>query len=100
MQNKERQAQTDAHQSNAADVTTSSSHNAKPLVSGCVLKINLTEYGYYCGDRCCYNYGKITTVNGVELPCHNQDAGTILSQVLEHLGYKVEIEYGDYVEKQ
>lgn len=50
----------------------------KPLlqqynVSGSVLKINLTEYGYSCGDGCCYNYGTITTVNGVELPCHNQD---------------------------
>ena len=34
MQNKERQAGTNAQQSNAADVTMSSSHNAKPLVSG------------------------------------------------------------------
>lgn len=71
---------------------------AKPIVSGSVLKIKLHEYGYHCSDGCCYNYGTITTVNGVELPCHNQDAGTILSQVLEHLGYKVEVEYGDDVE--
>ena len=77
---------------------TENGNSTKPLVSGSVLKINLTEYGYSCGDGCCYNYGTITTVNGVELPCHNQDAGTILSQVLEHLGYKVEIEYGDDVE--
>lgn len=75
----------------------------KPLlqqynVSGSVLKINLTEYGYSCGDGCCYNYGTITTVNGVELPCHNQDVGTILQQVLEHLGYKVEIEHSNDVE--
>ena len=64
-------------------------------VSGSVLKIKLHEYGYSCGDGCCYNYGTITTVNDVELPCHNQDAETILRQVLEHLGYKVEIE-NDY----
>lgn len=32
MQNKECQAGTEVQQSNAADVTTSSSHNAKPLV--------------------------------------------------------------------
>ena len=57
------------------------------------LKITLTEYGYYCGDGCCYNSGTITTVNGVQLPLHNQDAGTILTQVLEHLGYRVKIEY-------
>ena len=72
----------------------------KPLlqqynVSGSVLKIKLNEYGYHCGDGCCYNYGTITTVNDIELPCHNQDAGTILQQVLEHLGYKVEIDYSD-----
>ena len=63
-------------------------HNA----AGNLLKINLKEYGYHCGDGCCYNYGTITKVNDVELPCHNQDAATILSQVLVHLGYKVEIE--------
>jgi hypothetical protein len=75
----------------------------KPLlqqysVSGSVLKVKLHEYGYSCGDGCCYNYGKITTVNDIELPCHNQDAETILRQVLEHLGYKVEIDYSYDVE--
>ena len=70
----------------------------KPLlqqysVSGSVLKVEMHEYGYSCGDGCCYNYGTITTVNDIELPCHNQDAETILRQVLEHLGYKVEIDY-------
>lgn len=69
----------------------------KPAVSGSVLKINLHEYGYSCGDGCCYNYGTVTTVNGNELPCHNQDAATILSQVLEHLGYTVEMSYSDDV---
>ena len=75
----------------------------KPLlqqysISGSVLKVKLHEYGYSCGDGCCYNYGTITTVNDIELPCHNQDAETILRQVLEHLGYKVEIDYTDDVE--
>ena len=55
------------------------------------LNINLTEYTYECGDGCCTNFGTITTVNGVDLQCHNQDAETILRQVLEHLGYEVEI---------
>lgn len=58
-----------------------------------ILKIKLIDYEYSCGDGCCYDYGTITTVNDVELPCHNQDAGTILEQVLEHLGYEVEIIY-------
>lgn len=57
------------------------------------IKITLTEYGYSCGDGCCYNYGTITTVNGTELPCHNQDAPTIVRQILEHLGYEVDLEF-------
>ena len=56
------------------------------------IKIDLHEYAYNCSDGCCFNYGTITTVNGVELSAHNQDVETILRQVLEHLGYSVEIE--------
>ena len=78
--------------------TTEPQHDAKLPVSGSVLKIKLHEYAYHCGDGSCYNYGTITTINDIELPCHNQDAGTILQQVLEHLGYKVEIDYSDDVE--
>lgn len=59
------------------------------------LEINLNEYGYSCSDGCCYNYGTITIVNGEELPCHNQDAPTILKQVLEYLGYEVKITYSE-----
>jgi hypothetical protein len=72
----------------------------KPLLEqfcskGSSLKITFKEYGYSCGDGCCYNYGTITTVNDIELPSHNQNAETIVSQILEHLGYKVEVEYLD-----
>ena len=56
------------------------------------LKIELKEYCYNCSDGCCTNYGTITVVNGEEMAAHNQDAATILKQVLEHLGYEVEIE--------
>ena len=56
------------------------------------LKIELIDYNYQCAEGCCTNYGTITKVNGVELELHNQDASTILRQVLEHLGYDVEIE--------
>lgn len=55
------------------------------------LIINLNEYDYKCGDGCCDHYGVITMLNGIELPCHNIDAYTILKQVLEQLGYDVEI---------
>ena len=60
---------------------------------GGLLQIELHEYGNSCSDGCCFEYGTITTVNGVELPSHTQDAASILSQVLEHLGYRVEIEF-------
>lgn len=55
------------------------------------LVISLDEYGYSCSDGCCYNYGIVTTLNGEELPSHNMDTSTILKQVLEKLGYEVEI---------
>ena len=55
------------------------------------VKIELDEFYYNCGDGCCTNYGTTTTVNGKELPLINQDVATILEQVLEELGYDVEI---------
>lgn len=56
------------------------------------VKIELKEYSHRCADGCCDTYGTITKVNGIELPYHNQDASTILRQVLEHLGFEVEVE--------
>ena len=55
------------------------------------LNIDMQEYYNTCGDGCCTDYGTIIKVNGVELPSHNQDAYTILKNVLEFLGYEVEI---------
>ena len=55
------------------------------------IKIDLIEYDYDCADGCCTTYGTITKVNDVELECHNQDTGTIITQILEHLGYEVEL---------
>lgn len=56
------------------------------------LKITLDEYETTCGDGCCTDYGTITYVNNVKLECHNQDIPTIIQQILEHLGYNVDIE--------
>ena len=57
------------------------------------LTITLEDYDYNCADGCCNNYGTITTCNGVQLECHNSDTKTIVQQILEHLGYDVEIKY-------
>jgi len=53
------------------------------------LEIELNEYDYTGSHNDIY--GTVTVVNGVELELHNQDTETILQQVLEHLGYEVEI---------
>ena len=56
------------------------------------IKIKFTEYRYKCGDGCCDIYKTITEVNGVELTSHSQNYETIVKNILEHLGYTVEIE--------
>ena len=55
------------------------------------IKIELNAYMYDCADGCCTNYGTVTKVNGTELEFHNEDAGTIVTKILEHLGYEVEL---------
>ena len=51
------------------------------------LVIELNEYMYSCGDGCCANYGTQVKVNGIEMEAHNTDTATILTQILNHLGY-------------
>lgn len=55
------------------------------------LKIEFNEYNTTCTDGCCTDYGTETKVNGVELFSHSQDTATIVRNILEHLGYEVEI---------
>jgi len=55
------------------------------------VKIELNEYTDYCSDGCCTDYGTIIKVNGVELSSHSNDVGTIVTQILEQLGYEVEL---------
>ena len=64
----------------------------QPGVTGKVLEIKISQYEYRCTDGCCYDFGTITTVNGFELPLHNEGAEAIVRQILEHLGYIVRIE--------
>lgn len=55
------------------------------------IKIELDDWMWTCGDGCCTNYGTTVKVDGVEMPLQNQDRGTIIEQILTHLGYKVEL---------
>ncbi len=55
------------------------------------LKIELNEYNYTGTSNDIY--GMQVIVNGETMPYHNMDTATILEQILEHLGYEVEIEH-------
>jgi hypothetical protein len=57
------------------------------------LYITFEDYDSICSDGCCHDFGTITTLNGIELECHNQDTESILMQILLHLNYNVTIEY-------
>lgn len=57
-----------------------------------VLKIEIEDWDYNCGDGCCYECGSTVTVNGVELETTGL-ANDMLQTVLEHLGYKIVIDY-------
>lgn len=59
-----------------------------------LIKVSFEDYEYKCSDGCCYDYGTIIKVNDTELPSNNyQDTGNSIEQVLNYLGYNVEIEY-------
>ena len=61
------------------------------------LKIELHSYVHHCGDGCCTDYGTQVKVNGVEMDSHNEDVATIITEILTHLGYEVEVvETDDY----
>jgi len=55
------------------------------------ITIILNEYDYKCSDGCCDHFGISTTINGIELDCHNQDTETIVRQILEHLKIDAEV---------
>lgn len=53
--------------------------------------VEFNEYDYQCADGCCNTWGFEVRVNGVELDAQNLDVQTQVQQILEHLGYEVEI---------
>ena len=58
------------------------------------VKIQLKQWDYTCGDKCCYDYGVTLTVDGEE--CDNQYAGDSVEEALKFtlnkLGFELEIE--------
>ena len=55
------------------------------------VKIVIDEWNHTCGDGCCYTWGKNINLNGTDLSNQSDELGTQIQQVLEHLGYEVEI---------
>ncbi len=53
--------------------------------------VEFNEYDHTCADGCCNSWGFEVRVNGVELDAQNLDVQTQVRQILEHLGYEVEI---------
>ena len=51
-------------------------------------KIELLDYDDYGFEE----YGTQVFVNGVEMPFANRDRATIIRQILEYLGYEVEVD--------
>ena len=56
------------------------------------LKIEIEDWDSNCGDGCCYEWGTIVRVNGIEINTTGL-ADDMLRTVLEHLGHKVDIDY-------
>ena len=65
---------------------------ARWLKSQRKLHITLREYSNECADGCCLDYGMEVKVNGEELEGNSLDTGTILQNVLVHLGYDAVVE--------
>lgn len=55
------------------------------------LIINLHDYEAVIENSRLTEYRTITTINGVNLPNEDPNPTAILKQVLEHIGYEVEI---------
>lgn len=63
------------------------------------IKLTLVDWDYTCADGCCYDWGTDVFVNGEEVSTYQSSLEQTLRDVLEHLGYEVEIEYEDYNEE-
>lgn len=60
-------------------------------------KVTLTfkDWDYTCGDGCCYEADMELLVNGESITQYAWGTEELLKNILEHLGYEVEIKYED-----
>lgn len=56
------------------------------------LKVTFEEWDYECGDGCCYSSGRSVYIDGEHINSY-ADSDQAIIEVLQHLGYEVEVEY-------
>lgn len=58
------------------------------------LVIKFEDWDYTCGDGCCYEWGTKIYINGTQVANYNGGvAQQVFVDILEHLGYEIEIDY-------
>lgn len=56
------------------------------------VKVKFEDWDYECGDGCCYTSGRAVYIDGKHI--HNYaDGDQAIIEILQHLGYEVEVEY-------
>ena len=55
------------------------------------LTVTLKPWYYTCSDGCCSEYGTTVTVNGISVTDNGDQDHVLLTAILNHLGYDVDI---------
>lgn len=56
------------------------------------LKLTFEYWDYTCGDGCCYDCGRAVYIDGKLIHSY-ADSEQAIIEILQHLGYEVEVEY-------
>ncbi len=57
------------------------------------LKLTFEDWDYTCGDGCCYESGTKLKIDDVHVSDNVDCSQNHIIDVLQHLGYELEIEY-------
>jgi len=75
-----------------SELNTNAQSCQNAVSSSVVLKTNSWQHN--CGDGCCHTYGTDVWINDIKVTHGDFDSiQSILKEVLESLGYSVEIDY-------
>lgn len=57
------------------------------------LKLTFEDWDYTCGDGCCYESGTTLKIDDVHVSDNVDCSQNAIIEVLQHLGYELEIDY-------